>query len=237
MNTLAMDTCEQRGSVSVRVAGECRATRIHEEGEYSSWLLPAVDSCLTEAGLYFAQVDLLAVATGPGSFTGVRVGLCAAKAWSEVYDLKIAGVSRLAALASSAKFDGWVAACYDAHRGQLFAALYRKVSGRVTLLDHEMVISPSEFLANVRGRTRGEEVQWLSLDPQILSDLPDWSAKGAGQSAPVRCSPVLAGRIGQMGEEKARRNELTGVLELEANYVRRSDAEIYWKGPDRRAAK
>ncbi len=72
--------------MAVRKEGRRAAVRRHESSEdYSSWLLPAVGACLAEAGVGMAGVDLLGVCTGPGSFTGVRVGLTTVKAWAEVH--------------------------------------------------------------------------------------------------------------------------------------------------------
>ena len=144
--TLAIDTSERRGSVVVRKEGQRAALRHHESREdYSSWLLPAVDVCLGEATVQMAEVDLLAVCTGPGSFTGVRVGLTTVKAWAEVYGKKLVGVSRLLALARCAEGQApIVAACYDAQRGQMFAAMYRRKELQLERVEEEMVIEAAD---------------------------------------------------------------------------------------------
>jgi tRNA threonylcarbamoyladenosine biosynthesis protein TsaB len=231
MNTLALDTSEKRGSVVVRVDGRCVAQRLHlVDEDYSSWLLPAVETALSEARKTHAELDLLAVATGPGSFTGVRMGLCAVKAWSEVYDKPIVGVSRLEAMARSAALEGLIAVTYDAHRGQVFAGLYRREAARLSLLGAEMVIAPADFLAYVISESGGASVQWLSLDPDLFTGLSDWKSRKGGstmESLPAE----LADSIGEIAEERAARGEFTDVLQLDANYVRRADAEILWKGP------
>src|SRR5271168_1066351 len=130
MISLSIDTCDSRGSIAVRRDGIAVVSRRHESTEeYSSWLLPAVDSARRDTSISFRDLNLIAVATGPGSFTGVRVGLTVAKAWGEVYGVALVGVSRLEAIARLASAGGggtaWVAASYDAHRGQIFAALYQ----------------------------------------------------------------------------------------------------------------
>ena len=234
MNTLAIDTCDRRGSVAVRLNGLCAAIKTHSDEEYSSWLLPAVENSLLFAGKNLADLNLLAVATGPGSFTGVRIGLCAVKAWAEVYGTNVVGVSRLEALARCAAEDGWVAPTYDAHRGQIFAGLYRKVSGRLERAEHEAVIAPEDFLALVRHSTAGAPVQWPTLDFTLISGLQAWKDHQTTGSKLWECKPDLAIAIGEIAEEKAIRGEFSDVLELDANYVRRSDAEIFWKGPAHR---
>jgi tRNA threonylcarbamoyladenosine biosynthesis protein TsaB len=234
MITLAIDTCDRMGSVGLRAGGELVASRLHEDRDYSSWLLPSVESLLAEARKKYSDLDLIVVATGPGSFTGVRVGLCAAKAWAEVYGKRVVGLSRLAAMSRQATTDGWVSASYDAHRGQLFGGLYRRTAGTWNLVEQEMVIAPEEFLTFVNRCAKGEPVQWVSHDPDLIRTLPSWNAHVASGSTLITGESAVANLIGELGEEKASRGEFTDVLQLDANYVRRCDAEIYWKGPAHR---
>jgi tRNA threonylcarbamoyladenosine biosynthesis protein TsaB len=234
MNTLAIDTCDRRGSVALRLHGACAAENAHAYTEYSSWLLPAVENLLAIRGKLFTDLDLLAVATGPGSFTGVRIGLCTVKAWAEVYGTRVVGVSRLEALSRSLSADGWVAATYNANRGQIFAGLYRKTPGQLNRVNEEMVIAPEDFLSLVERDTGGAPVLWPSLDPNLIRGLQAWPRHEANGSKLWECKPELANAIGEIAEEKATRGEFSEILELDANYVRRSDAEIYWKGPAHR---
>jgi tRNA threonylcarbamoyladenosine biosynthesis protein TsaB len=234
MITLALDTCDRNGSVAVRMEGNVAASRLHGEEEYSSWLIPAVESSLAEVQKALGEVDLLAVATGPGSFTGVRVGLCAMKAWAEVYGKRVVGVSRLESMAKRATADGMVATFFDAHRGQVFGGLYRRAKGIIRLIDQELVIAPQQFLAFVSERTGAEAVQWICLEPELITGLSGWESEAAKGSELHAIEGGVASLIGELAEEKAARGEFTDVLQLDANYVRRSDAEIYWKGPAHR---
>jgi tRNA threonylcarbamoyladenosine biosynthesis protein TsaB len=232
--TLAIDTCEVRGSVAVRHGGDLLARQEHtNNADYSAWLLPAVDGVLSDAKVKMKQIDLLAVATGPGSFTGLRVGLTTVKAWSEVYGKPIVGVSRLEAMARSdgATSQGFVVACYNAQRGQLFAGLYKRRSNLMQRVGDELVVSPVEFLEYIHERAGGSTVAWVSLDPEMVTDLERFKRR-VDQGDTIRaCSPELANMIGFLGEERAARGDFSDPLALDANYVRRSDAEIFWKGP------
>src|SRR5450432_377078 len=101
MLILAIDTCDARGSVALLRDENCLHVVSHVDSQdYSGWLLPAVDAVLVAADCKISDVNVFAAACGPGSFTGVRVGLTAVKAWAEVHNRGIAAVSRLAALAS-----------------------------------------------------------------------------------------------------------------------------------------
>jgi tRNA threonylcarbamoyladenosine biosynthesis protein TsaB len=231
--TLAIDTSERRGSVAVRKEGRHAAGRRHESSEdYSSWLLPAVGACLVEAGLLMVEVELLAVCTGPGSFTGVRVGLTTVKAWAEVHGKKVVGVSRLEAMARCAEAQAaFVAACYDAQRGQMFAAIYRWKDSGLERIEEEMVVEAVSFLRTATEVAGRERIAWITLDPELITGVEGWKARAGIGDSMQRVEGDLADKIGEIAEERAIKKQFTDPLELDANYVRRSDAEIFWKGP------
>jgi tRNA threonylcarbamoyladenosine biosynthesis protein TsaB len=232
--TLGIDTCEARGSVAVRKGGILASLQKHESAEdYSSWLLPAVERGLGLAGANLREVGLLAVASGPGSFTGVRVGLTAVKAWAELFGIKVAGVSRLEVMARQvADVSGFVAASFDAQRGQVFGGLY-KCEGKLgwSLIEEEMVITPEGFVRWAGQHSDGEKVKWITLDPGLFVDVPSWKERAAKGETLIRWADGLAAGVAELGEERAREGKFTDPLLLDANYVRRSDAEIFWKDP------
>ena len=232
MNVLALDTSEARGSVCLLRGSETLAGQAHDTtADYSEWLLPAVDEVLRASGVRIQDVDLLAVATGPGSFTGLRVGLTTVKAWAEVYRKPIVGVSRLEAIARLQPAPHrFVAPFYDAQRGQLFGALYQFHSGRLARIEDELVIAPDDFLDWVARHSHGEPVSWLSLDPVLLTSLPIWPNRLECGDTMTRCAPELAPAIARLASERAQAGSFSDPFELDANYVRRSDAEIFWKG-------
>jgi len=231
---LALDTCDIRGSVAILHDAEMLHVVVHETADdYSGWLLPAVNLALETAGVSPGYVDVYAVAAGPGSFTGVRVALTTAKAWAEVYDRPIAVVSRLEAIAVQASGnEPYVAAFADARRNQLFGAVYSRQGSTVHLVDDEMVIAPEKFIVCAAEAASGAPIRWISTEPQCLTETRTWSARRSLDETAQTASPVLAPVIGQLGYQLALKNQLTDALALDANYVRRSDAEIFWK--DRR---
>lgn len=231
MIVLSIDTCDPRGSVAVVTDETVRSIRVHSFDDYSSWLLPATAAALGEAGWAWSSLDLLAVATGPGSFTGVRVGLTAVKAWAEVYAKPVVGVSRLEALASLASHAEWVAATFDAHRGQVFAALYRRCAHGLEAVEPGLVITATALVSLVTEKAGTALVEWVTLDPDVLRSSDNWSERARFGDLVTPCSGSLAVPIARMAAERAKRGEFTDTLALDANYVRRSDAEIFWKGP------
>jgi tRNA threonylcarbamoyladenosine biosynthesis protein TsaB len=175
--------------------------------------------------------DLLAVSTGPGSFTGLRVGLTTVKAWAEVYGKPVVGVSRLEALAQAGETSTeFVASSYNAQRGQLFGGLYRKAQGGPVRVGDELVISPEEYVELVDGTVRGDLVTWIALNAELIEKVETLQRRIATGDTLVIGSARLATAIGRLAEARAERGEFSDPVSLDANYVRRSDAEIFWKG-------
>jgi tRNA threonylcarbamoyladenosine biosynthesis protein TsaB len=229
---LALDTCDSRGSIAVLRDDEVLQAIPHEGTEdYSSWVLPTVEKVLKASGLSIRDIDLFAVASGPGSFTGVRMGLTTVKAWSEAFGRKIASVSRLEAIAAQAADGGqYVAAFVDAHRDQVFGGLYRREGPGLSLVEDEMVAVPAEFIHWVKERSMNGRVSWISMDPEKMTAQEGWRAR-AEEGVTVEVSTaVLAPVIGRIGRQRALEGRLTDALGLDAQYLRRPDAEVFWKG-------
>ena len=143
MKILGIDTTAGEGSVSLFAEGRPAATLLFEGGrKHSVNLFQAVEDLFRQAGCAFPDVDLISVATGPGSFTGIRVGLAAAKGWAEALRKPVVGVSVLDAMAASCSFstglsaqganqranrgaNQWTVPVLDAERGELYAGFYR----------------------------------------------------------------------------------------------------------------
>ncbi len=205
---------------------------VHEsEEDYSSWVLPSVEEVLKGAVLRMSQVEAYAVAAGPGSFTGVRVGLTTVKAWAEVYGKRIAAVSRLEAMAAEAAWGtAWVAAFANAQRGQVFGAVYRRDGTSLVRLGDEMVIAPGKFVETAAEFAKGERISWVSTDAECILLEEEWKARDTLAECLVKVSSVRAPMIGRLGLAALAEGRFTDALGLDANYVRRSDAEILWKG-------
>jgi len=229
---LAIDTCDSRGSVALVKDEVLLGLAIHDSNEdYSSWLLPAVDSILKLAGLGYAEVSTFAVAAGPGSFTGVRVGLTTVKAWAEVYARPVAAVSRLEAIAVQATSPARVVAAFvDAQRGQAFGAVYRKEKDSLKRIDEEMVIGPGRFVDEAARLAGGGKISWVSPDRGLIAAEAAWKEREVLGETIEQVSATLATVIGRIGGRQIREGKTTDALRLDANYVRRSDAEIFWKG-------
>src|SRR5579862_4690470 len=179
MRILAVDTSTHAGRLAVlRDGGLIRGSFARSDEEYSSRLFRELDLLLGGLRLKLSDFDLFAVAAGPGSFTALRIGMTAVKAWAEVYGKPICAVSGLKALAcQSSDGAGLVAAYTDGRRGQVFGGLFANEGGQWTKVGDEVVMRPEEFLAEISarisadvGRENGSQpIRFVSATPEIIS--------------------------------------------------------------------
>lgn len=205
---------------------------------YSSRMFRHLDFLLGELSLNLREFDLFAVAVGPGSFTGLRVGLTAAKGWSEVYGKPIAAISGLEAIATQSRSpDSMLVAVTDAHRGQVYCGRYRRMQAQgddgLALDGEESVMDPEALVGALAGIADNCPFTVVTPVPELLSKiLSDHKALLATREAKIdEVSPILAPHVGRLGYIRAQHGDLDDALTLAASYIRRTDAELKWKAP------
>ncbi len=226
---LALDTSSPSGSVAVlRDQATIGVISTRGEENYSSRMFRHLEFLLNDLSLKLDQFDLFAVSAGPGSFTGLRVGLTAAKGWAEVYQKPVAGISALQAVAAQSRVTAPVIVpVLDARRGQVYFGLYRRTDVGLELNGEEFVVTAEEFIEKLRGVARESTLTIATPDAEAISLLAPWLETGLAAIETV--SSILAPVIGQIGYARALRGEVSDALALDANYVRRTDAEMRWK--------
>lgn len=129
MKILAVDTSTKMGSVALTEDEALIAQiQLNVEITHTERLLPATENLFRQTGLTLEEMGGLAVAIGPGSFTGLRIGLATMKGFAQAQNLPLVGVSSLMALACNAlTSDKPVVACLDAHRGEVYVAVYKNM--------------------------------------------------------------------------------------------------------------
>jgi tRNA threonylcarbamoyladenosine biosynthesis protein TsaB len=229
MLILAIDTSTRAGSVALLRDREVLAEiAAREETPYSTRLFRDLELLQSRAQFRMDQIDVFAVAAGPGSFTGLRVGLTAVKGWAEVYRKPIAAVSGLEAIAAQGSANHEVLSPFlDARRAHVFGSTYGRCPGRPSLLQlvgEEALLTLEEFLSLVKRNCGATQAILVSATPDVLPlDLVESILPGA-QIEQVSAS--LAPIIGRLGFDRANRGDLVDALGLDANYIRRSDAEV-----------
>ena len=188
-------------------------------GTFSAQLVPTVSTLLEQNNRGLRQIHAFAVVSGPGSFTGLRVGLSAVKGLAEVLEKPIVAVSLLEALSSLPPQDGQVVAALDAGRSEIFFGLYELHSGQAARI-REALLTDHEFLEEAGKSSR----------PVITSD-----ESVAHKLAAARIEVNFAQRpdstlVAKIGARKLAAGDTTSVEALDANYLRRSDAELFFRG-------
>lgn len=227
MILLAIDTSGKNGSIALARVPDAtpdNASRASVEilevvplagGTFSAQLIPQIAALLSKHGFTKQDIGAFAVASGPGSFTGLRVGLAAIKALAEILHKPIAAVSLLEAVARSVKSNGRVLATLDAGRGEVYVGDY-EIAGSARM-HSERLLSGQDFLAEAAAS---------------LVVTPDAALAQAARAAGVKVeevAPPASDAIARLGWEKIQAGETIAPDELEANYIRRSDAEIFAK--------
>jgi tRNA threonylcarbamoyladenosine biosynthesis protein TsaB len=209
MLTLAVDTAAEIGSIALADRNGIREEiRLCAPGGFAQTLFGEIEALLACCQVRLADIELYAAASGPGSFTGVRIGLAAIKGLAEVAGKPAIGISNLEALEQFGSAD-LRAPIIDARRGEVFAAVLDREGHEVVPAS---VLKVQAFLELVG--TRPVEFISAGFDP------------GRPFTA---APPELAAAIARLAIDRCLAGDLCDPASIEANYVRRSDAELFLK--------
>ena len=224
MKILALETSAVAASVAVCEDEELIAQNFQRTGlTHSATLMPMLEDMLKNACLTLAEMDLIAVASGPGSFTGLRIGVSAAKGLAWSLDKPCASVSTLEAMAwQLSGMEGVVCAAMDARRQQVYNALFELKDGKPVRLSPDRAISLDDLgaeLANI------EKNQIMVGDGAHLCYNAFQSYGYPVQLAPPHLRFQSAWGVARCALEQARAGQLTDAAGLVPNYHRLSQAE------------
>jgi tRNA threonylcarbamoyladenosine biosynthesis protein TsaB len=228
MLLLAIDTSGRQGSIALARAEENDAPSDIEiieimplvGGTFSAQLIPQISTLISSNGYTKDAIGGFAVVSGPGSFTGLRVGLAAVKALAEILVKPIAAVSMLEVCTVASGVQGKVMAALDAGRGDVYVGEYETASaGRLSSgsKKSEKLLTSTDFFAQAKG--------WniVTPDPAIAQ-----AAQAAGLRSTI-IAPISAADVARVGSGKIKSGQTVSPIELEANYIRRTDAELLGK--------
>ena len=217
MLVLGVDTSGKNGSIALVQFGQGNSRTLEvvplEGGTFSAQLVPQISDALGRHSLTKSDIDGFAVVSGPGSFTGLRVGLAAIKALAEVLRKPIAALSLLEAVSRASGSEGEVIAALDAGRGEVYVAEFR-VSGSHAAVRNQQLLTVGEFVS-------------ANHNQEIIT--PDAKIADLAREKGLRVTQVdrpQADVIARLGFEKIHAGEVISPESLDANYIRRSDAEI-----------
>lgn len=229
MLILGIDTSGKSGGITL-AEGDAQSFRAIEScpiagGTFSAQLVPTIAGLLERHGRAAQDLDGFAVVSGPGSFTGLRVGLSAVKGLAEVLDKPIATVSLLEALADSSGRPGRIAAALDAGRSEVFWGVYRGSADGAVKSNEEIseeLLSREEFLQHLGN----DKLDCVVIGDASLADLVSAAKVHARVQPAARPGSEVIARIGL---RKLLAGDTVSVEALDANYIRRSDAELFSK--------
>lgn len=206
---LAIDTTGEFGSLALtRGKDTVQQREIHSTDGFGHLLFGAIGELLLAGGVALNEVGLFAAAAGPGSFTGVRVGLAAAKGLAAAAGRPAAGVSNLMAMAAMATGD-LRAVVLDARRGEVYAGMF----------DSELAAIGEPYVGPLH--------QWLGAvpaDAMFVLTTPGPFSEILAERQCVYTGRALAAAVGYLAPRFAADPAL-----IDAQYVRKSDAELFWK--------
>lgn len=228
MLILALDTTTAHGSLALARDGEPLETRaVDALQNFSRIIFACIQSLLAAHRVTLPDIDLYAAAAGPGSFTGVRVGLAAVKGLAAAHGRRVAPVSNLAAVAwqgaeASGRDNRVYVPVLDARRGEVYAAVYEVARTSVPRrLADEVVVKPAQLAAWLdRAGVGASHVTFCGPEAERFAIVP---------ATTVTTSPAIAGAVARLALSAAQAGETVEPAVVDANYVRRSDAELFSK--------
>lgn len=237
---LSIETATRAGSVSLAHGSTLLQARAGDPARsHSADLLELISVVLREAGRSLREVELFAVALGPGSFTGLRIGIATVKSLASTLERRSVGVPTLEAIAFAAGRAERVVSLLPAGRGELFAQSFRVERGSVTALDEATHIPPEILLDRLSGHRSilfaGEgayaQVEKIEARAKVegITFIEEKRDDAIERDKAWVLAPRvenLAGYVGLLALERYRRGEATEPEELSALYVRPSDAEL-----------
>ena len=225
MKILALETSAKAVSAAVTEHGKVLCSGYQDTGlTHSRTLMPIVEHILKNTGLTMADIDAVAVAAGPGSFTGIRIGVAAAKGLAFAADKPAIPVSTLAAMARNVAFaDGLIICAMDARRQQVYNALFEAKDGTLTRLTEDRAIALADLLQEIKDDPRPKTV--LGDGGQLCRSFLE--ANGVPcRLAPPHLVMQNAMSVALEAEKLAAAGTLLSAQELEPTYLRPPHADL-----------
>lgn len=195
---------------------------------HSEKLLPLIEHTLEGLKMDIHDIDGIAVSIGPGSFTGLRIGLATAKALAQVTGIKLIAIPTLDALAQNlAGLSGYICPILDARKKEVYTALYRSDSGELQRLNDYRAITPIELCKELK--ERGEPVTFLGDGVFVYRKIITEELGELAHYAPIHNMLPRASALAMLGLRDLQIGRVEDLFSLKPFYLRKSEAEINWE--------
>jgi len=225
MKILSVDSSSVTASVAITENGKIVSEKFINNGlTHSQTLMPMVENVINESGVSVKDIDLFAITNGPGSFTGVRIGVALVKGIAFGKDLPCVSVSTLDALAENLRgLEGIIVPCMDARRSQVYTATYRCTSGNLEKLTEDRAIPLTELAADL-GAYSGEKI-YLTGDGYKGAKSALEQMGIAVENTPELLIAENAYSVAVTAKKKHDKGEVTSDLAIAPTYLRMPQAE------------
>ena len=228
MKILALETATLAGSVALvdDALGLVGEVRINVAVAHAERLMPSITWLLDSSTTAVNDIDAIAVSIGPGSFTGLRIGLSTAKGFAFSLNRPIVPVPTLEAFARTIPFSRHpLCPMLDARKGEVYAGLYQWEGDRCAVVMPERAVSPADLLKGIT-----ETVVFMGEGAVIYRDEILSAMEGRALFAPPSKMSPSASSVGELALEKLREGFSADPAGLIPRYIRKSEAEVRWKG-------
>lgn len=226
MNVLAIDTSSYvMGTALTKNSLPLGEITTHEKKNHSLRLAPAIRELIRQTNVNESELERIAVTQGPGSYTGVRIGVTTAKTMAWALGIPLVAVSSMELLAQNGRyFDGWIVPFYDARRTQLYTGLYKSINGKIHEHEADQMKLLEELLQELKDLD--EPVLFLSPDRALHEER---IKEVLGEQARFGTALDDLPRPGELAQIAEDREPVEDLHRFTPNYIRLAEAEAKWR--------
>jgi tRNA threonylcarbamoyladenosine biosynthesis protein TsaB len=223
MKILSVDTSTPTCTVGIVSGDQVLAESVDSSGQtHARHLMGMIDKTLTAAGMAIKDVDGFAVVTGPGTFTGLRIGIGTVKGLAFALSRPVVGVTSLAALAAQADLPtNFICPVMDARRNEVYYGLYRSQNGKLSQVGTHGVGKPVDLTKNIDA-----PCQFLGQGARLYRETFDALLGSLSQFSESGVDTIQAKTIARLARGQFQKNETQPLQSVAPYYIRRSDAEL-----------
>lgn len=224
MKVLAIDTSNLALGIAVVVDQQVLGEYItYLKKNHSVRAMPAINDLMEEVNVKPKELDRIVVAHGPGSYTGVRIGVTIAKTLAWSLNVPIVGVSSLEVLASNGQmFDGLVSPIFDARRGQVYTGLYGRTEKGFSCIEDDQILMLQDWLSSLKDKSK--QILFLGNDVDIHVNMIKNELGEQAMIGPFSLNNPRPSEVARLGMDKPSQD----IHSFVPNYIRLVEAEANW---------
>ena len=228
MKILALETATIAGSVAIcdDTSGLVGEVRINVKAAHAERLMPSIKWLLESSRISIEEIDAFAISIGPGSFTGLRIGLSTVKGFAFATNKPVVSVPTLDAFARTVPFCAYqICPLLDARKDEVYAAMYKWEDNNIIKIMPERAVSPGDLIKEIT-----EKTVFIGDGVTRYGDMIKQTCGDKAIFPPPSIMSPSAATVGEIAIEKIKQGDLADPVSLTPCYIRKSEAELNWKG-------